>query len=478
MKKFVLFLIIGFLFFITTSDVLAADYKDEFPNKPQFIVTSDIHLGFEDQKIVGSKDYNQDVGVCNGKQKWNWNANEVLTNQTLFSRFLANKNFGLKNSNRMLLAVGDITELGSKTHHDNYKRMIKGYNVLTSIGNHEFQVYRASMSNHLKGYGITDTGNQYNLVEPYYSAQRKEFIDSNYNKYNGKINSGHEVTIGNNKVRIITVGTNFEHTPSWSCNNPNSDSYNDCADNGIYWGYAYKYNTTEKKFILSPSNKVQPCVVKDSSGNTINYKDYTYVGSDPACRNPWLFAYVKDEDYANIIKPQLDAAKSAGEIAIVMSHWPANDTVYAGYHDHIRTNLRYNNNTLNNLIEDYPNAIVVSGHYHNYFANVTSKTNRKGETENGIYRNYPTSSHKESHSIYFHDGTGIKGSCTQKCLDAKVGTCGDKNSHITGVDFLKITIVNQKSAKIEQLNVTNAENADIRKLHTLTACSLLCLVFC
>ena len=457
MRKILFFIILVISFFITTTDVFAA-YEDKYSSKPQFIVTSDIHLGFENQPIVGKKTYNQDVGVCNGAQAWNWSANEVLTNQTLFSRFLANSNFNLKSAKRRLLVVGDMTELGAKTHHDNYKRLIKGYNVITSVGNHEFQVYRGSsdndMSAHLEPYGISKNGRtQYELVEPYYTAQRNEFLNSKYNNTDGQINSGQVVNIDGYKVRIITVGTNYTHTPSWSCNNPNSSSYNDCADNGIYWGYAYRYNTSEKEFILNANNKVQ-----------LYDKNHTYVGSDQPYRNPWLYAYIKDEDYTNIIDKQLKAAQNAGEIAIVMSHWPANDTVYAGYHDHLRTNLRTINNTLNNTIAKYPNAIVVSGHYHNYFINVKSKKNAKNVTERGIYRNYPTSTNPESHSIYFHDGTGIKGSCTQKCLDAGVGTCGKAgDSKITGVDFLKITIINQKSARIEQLNVTNGANAAIRQ---------------
>ena len=196
------------------------------------------------------------------------------------------------------------------------------------------------------------------------------------------------------------------------------------------------------------------------------------IGTDYANRpvNPWTEEYDnKDipEDYSSLygyasdatltfLRNELEASKNAGQTVIVMTHWPMNSTVEASYSDsgNYGVPYRYADNSakatftadyrLNDIIHDSPNAIVVSGHSHWAFNGFWQFSDE--ETKDSI-------STKKSHSIYLHDGTGIKGT---------------PNNGTT--EFLKISFSDNKTATVypHELNWAGTTISTINKTVTST----------
>ena len=301
----------------------------------EFFVISDVHTGGASDTCKSNK-Y---ACINNGEGKTS------TTNAKRFKQFLKKAN--LKgNTNRYILIVGDVVDRAQEDQYKNFANILKSDTVKSrtyaSIGNHE----------------LRPTNAQKKLKEAEYDKLRALF-----KKYVGAIDESKIFGVTNKKVKVVKIGTNYEHRPivEWTSN---------------------------------------------SSGGTSIYQ-------------------YDSPDTMSFLEKSIKSAKAAGQTVIVMSHEPANKTVQSsGKSPHrIKKNNKVTvSNKLNDIIKNYPNVILVSGHTHKKFENTTSKDKRY----KWIYQD-PTN------STYIHDGTGIK------------GTRDGGETH-----FVKITFSDQKNAKICQ----------------------------
>lgn len=140
------------------------------------------------------------------------------------------------------------------------------------------------------------------------------------------------------------------------------------------------------------------------------------------------------------LENELSSAMTNNQVAIVMSHWPVYSTVCSsnsGYR--MTTDNSKVDESFNKIISKYPNAIIVSGHTHGRFSKCPNWYYIGDENNSDV---------NTSHSMYVHDGTGIK------------GTYADNDSESPTTDFLKITIKDQKSVEISQ-QYFDTENKNI-----------------
>ena len=325
-------------------------------------VTSDTHIGPSNVTLsdCNTNNTNNRAYYCiNGGKD-----NPTMTNATRLSQFLKAINL-TGATDRYLLVVGDVIQIYQTDKYPNDDAYQNYKNIISSSANNSnINKVFTSIGNH----ELRPSSDEKEIDETRYDNKRNAFIN-NFGAITDTTTFGNTIP-----VKIIRIGTDYDNRP------------------------------------------VIPWTGESSSDES---------------RKSSLYAYTS-ETTLTTLRRELNDALEHKQTVIVMTHWPLNDTVEASWNssgtgDGVPYRYNYideNTGTLprddrvKNMIKEYPNVIVVSGHSHWYF-NKSWKLKDSGN------------------SLYLHDGCGIKGT---------------KNN--LGTDFLKISFSDKKTARIypQELN--------------------------
>ena len=107
-------------------------------------------------------------------------------------------------------------------------------------------------------------------------------------------------------------------------------------------------------------------------------------GSTVASERTSVFFYIS-EGTKTFLRNELASAKAAGQTVIILCHWPVPYTVQnsggttGGLEQHriADSSSLAVDSSIQNIIKDYPNAILISGHSHEYFNSNWKKEEQK-----------------------------------------------------------------------------------------------------